>query len=162
MEKVFLRPFEAPRNATTPQELDDSGVSQKRSRRKRSLTPSRRSGRIAAHEAEAANQSSRAAKRRSQSQGRSFYKEPDTDEDLDVSESDEDDGIEQEAQLADDEDQAPELPIQGLCRTVNILFDNQKPREVQYGMEDFLTEDEDSEEEWNSDEEEDDDAILAF
>jgi hypothetical protein len=159
MQKVFLRPFEAPESAATLEAQIDSDGSEKRRRRKRSLTPSRRSGRIAAHEAEAVNHS-RAAKQRSSSQRRSFYKEPDTDEEeFDVSDP-ETENEEEEAQPAEEENKVPGLPVQGLCKSVNITFDNQKPREVQFGMEDFLTEDEESEEEWNSDVEEED--AIAF
>ncbi|KAI9155329.1 hypothetical protein HJFPF1_07911 [Paramyrothecium foliicola] len=157
MEKVFLRPIEPPSNVVAPQESDEPGSARKKSRRKRSLTPSRRSGRIAAHEAEAADQAPRASKHRSQSYGRSFYREPDTDEDFDESEPSETEQVEQGAQSTN---QDPELPVQGLCKIVNISFDNQKPREVQYGMEDFLTDNQESDEEWDHDEEEDDDAVV--
>ncbi|KAG5987405.1 hypothetical protein E4U54_005007 [Claviceps lovelessii] len=41
--------------------------------------------------------------------------------------------------------------IHGKCTTVNILFDNQKVRELQYSMEDFGSDESDSEEEWDGD-----------
>ncbi|KAG5926999.1 hypothetical protein E4U42_002716 [Claviceps africana] len=41
--------------------------------------------------------------------------------------------------------------VHGKCTTVNILFDNQKVRELQYSMEDFGSDESDSEEEWDGD-----------
>jgi hypothetical protein len=46
---------------------------------------------------------------------------------------------------------------------VNILFDNQKVREIQYGMEDFFDEDsESSGEEWNSNDEVEDESVFVW
>lgn len=56
----------------------------------------------------------------------------------------------------------PESFIHGLCDIVNIRFDNQKPREFQYGLEDFLDEDTHSSDdaEWTSDAEEDEETYA--
>lgn len=54
------------------------------------------------------------------------------------------------------------MPVHGLCKTVNIVFDNQKVRELQYGMEDFQTDDHlPDDDEWNGDYESDD-PVLQF
>lgn len=54
--------------------------------------------------------------------------------------------------------------IQGMCKFVNIWFDNQKVRELQYGMEDFRSEDDtEDEEDWEGDyDNEEDDPVLQF
>ncbi|KAG6207137.1 hypothetical protein E4U35_001208 [Claviceps purpurea] len=52
--------------------------------------------------------------------------------------------------------------IHGKCTTVSVLFDNQKIRELQYSMEDFGTDDSDSEEEWNGDYEDDGANFVVF
>jgi hypothetical protein len=174
MAKVFLRSYKPPTMLVkAPERPNENSIAPKKARRKRSFTPSRRSGRIAAHEAE----TSRASKIRPQSRGRSFYKEPDTDEDFgdddgdnyegDRKEEAEDDAAAaenmQETQHVDEGTYTPGLPVQGMCKTVSIVFDNQKTREFQYGMEDFLTDDDtESEEEWNSDLDDDDDDVIVF
>lgn len=94
------------------------------------------------------------------------YRDPDTDEDLDLEES------EESEQEAAQEDPSPlssppaspsprsedEVFVHGLCDVVNIRFDNQKPREFQWGVEDFLDNDtHDSDDaEWTADREVDD------
>lgn len=96
------------------------------------------------------------------------YRDPDTDEDLDLEESSSEDELQQE------EDPSPlssppasptpaaeeETFIHGLCNVVNIRFDNQKPREFQWGAEDFLDEQssESNDAEWTSDRDLDDDS----
>lgn len=95
------------------------------------------------------------------------YRDPDTDEDLDVEESEE-----SEEEAAQEDPSPPSSPpaspsqlsedeafVHGLCDVVNIRFDNQKPREFQWGAEDFLDDDtHDSDDaEWTSDREVDDD-----
>ena len=62
-----------------------------------------------------------------------------------------------------DNDDGIDVPfVQGLCEVVTIIIDNQKVRELQYGMEDFLRSGSDeSEDEWNGDLD-DDDTAIAF
>lgn len=95
------------------------------------------------------------------------YRDPDTDEDLDPEES------EESAEEAAQDDSSPlsspppspvavpedEIFVHGLCDVVNIRFDNQKPREFQWGVEDFLDDEtHDSDDaEWASDQDGDDD-----
>ena len=124
IEKIYLRPYQAPIENTTivreepsaqTTEMEDSEATP-RKRRRTKPSPSRRSGRLASQDA-----------RR---------------------ESDEADDI--------------EVPfVQGLCNIVNIVLDNGKPRELQFGMQDFLSEESESEEEWNADREDEDD-FIAF
>ncbi|KAH7311736.1 hypothetical protein B0I35DRAFT_438796 [Stachybotrys elegans] len=155
LERVFLRPLEMPRSGNASGELDQEDAAahpRKRRRTKLSLSPSRRSGRIAAHKTKSNS------KLRRRQENYSMYREPDTDEDITMSDS-EDEGHSQDH----DEDaatQEPDFHVQGLCTTVSILFDNQKPREIQYGMEDFRVEDEESEEEWDGDYEDDDSVVF--
>lgn len=105
------------------------------------------------------------------------YRDPDTDEDLGLDDSGSENKPKQ--QQEDGEGASPalsspaaspsslmgtELFLQGLCDVVNIRFDNQKPREFQWGAEDFLDEDvsESHDAEWTSDREleEDSDAMA--
>ncbi|KAG6030073.1 hypothetical protein E4U41_000207 [Claviceps citrina] len=153
------------------------------------ISPPRRSSRIASNEellasgaAGSPNQSRR--QQRQQQRLKPFYKEPDTDEDEFTSEEEEDDeGKEEHDDDDDDENDAhsrngqaisthdgappnskakPTPPfIHGKCTTVNILFDNQKVRELQYSMEDFASDDPDSEEEWDGDHD-DEDGFIVF
>jgi hypothetical protein len=184
MTKVFLRRWTPPKRHTTlrPQlleaapALDPSSPSDKRGRPKKPKIsepspPSRRSGRIAAH----ASDSDRGASKRPRNNGRPLYREPDTDEDEDGFTDDDDffgsgdPGPKTEKQpddevKSDDGTAATEATfIHGLCETVNILFDNQKVREIQYGMEDFFDEDsESSGEEWNSNDEVEDESVFVW
>lgn len=93
------------------------------------------------------------------------YRDPDTDEDLDLEESEV--GEEEESQDSSPPSTPSESPyppnepfIHGLCDVVNIRFDNQKPVEIQYSAEDFLDEGdyESEDEDWTSDRELDDDS----
>lgn len=95
------------------------------------------------------------------------YRDPDTDEDLDLEELEESDqeiAKEDPSPLSSPPDspcrsEEEEPFVQGLCDVVNVRFDNQKPREFQWGVEDFLDDDaHDSDDaEWTSDRELDDD-----
>lgn len=95
------------------------------------------------------------------------YRDPDTDEDLDLEESEESDqeGAQDDPSPLSSPPASPspsekdETFVHGLCDVVNIRFDNQKPREFQWGVEDFLDNDtHDSDDaEWTSDQEVDDD-----
>lgn len=144
----------------------------------------RRSTRIATHVATPAplpietNLDNRRKRKRTASSARDLrrpkraaisYKDPDTDEDLDLLETEESEGEEPqdpsppstppESPLSPDED----VPfVHGLCEVVNIRFDNQKPREFQLGMEDFLDEEEheSDDDEWTSDRDRDDDSDV--
>ncbi|CAN8103841.1 unnamed protein product [Discula destructiva] len=96
------------------------------------------------------------------------YRDPDTDEDLDLDESSSEDDVEREGDSpAMSSPASPLTPameaetfIHGLCDVVNIRFDNQKPREFQWGAEDFLDDDlsESGDAEWTSDRELDEDS----
>lgn len=89
---------------------------------------------------------------------RSVYKDLDTATDDDtVSDS-------SEAQVSVEGNSQMSQHIQGMCKVVNILFDNQKVRELQYGMEDFRSEDDtDDEEDWEGDcDYDEDDPVIQF
>jgi hypothetical protein len=97
------------------------------------------------------------------------YRDPDTDEDLDLLEPDESEEEEPEGpSLPSSPPESPASPdddvpfVHGLCDVVNIRFDNQKPREFQLGMEDFLDEQEheSDDDEWTSDRDRDDDSDV--
>jgi hypothetical protein len=103
--------------------------------------------------------------------GTPSYKEPDTDDDEFNSASEEGDGegghssgntrlTDHDALSANQDKSFPEF-MHGRCSTVNILFDNQKVRELQYSMEDFGSEESDSDEEWDGDFE-DDEHLVVF
>lgn len=98
------------------------------------------------------------------------YRDPDTDDDLDLEESSEDD--EEDAQQDPMHLSSPPASpspsalsedgafVHGLCEVVNIRFDNEKPREFRYAVEDFLdeqTQNSSDDAEWTSDREMDDD-----
>ncbi|KFA50479.1 hypothetical protein S40293_03020 [Stachybotrys chartarum IBT 40293] len=144
LEHVFLRPLELPKSSAISESGGTEEPARKRRRRARpSNSPSRRSGRIAASHSESDPRLRQSSKFRRKNAG-AMYREPDTDEDLeewDSSGSSEDPGGASGSESPEENEQASkqlDLPLQGLCSTVNILFDNQKPREVQYSMEDFL------------------------
>lgn len=97
------------------------------------------------------------------------YRDPDTDEDLDLLEPEESEQEEPEdPSLPSSPPESPASPdddvpfVHGLCDVVNIRFDNQKPREFQLGMEDFLDEQEheSDDDEWTSDHDRDDDSDV--
>ncbi|KAM4066936.1 hypothetical protein HRG_000946 [Hirsutella rhossiliensis] len=164
MEKVFLRPLACPESHATMRPLPAETEEPPRKRKRSSgppSPPSRRSGRLAAqadgHTAEVAKSLRRQRRQLS-------YRDPDTDED--------------EAELSQETDDAApddtaadgarssgghgDLVVQGFCKTVNLQFDNQKVRELQYGMEDFLDDgDTESEDEWQEDDD-DDESIVIF
>lgn len=147
-------------------------------------TPIRRSTRIATHVAApdpvpAENRVDNKRKRkRSASSARDLrkpkraaisYRDPDTDEDLDLLEPEESEEEEtEELSLPSSPPESPASPdedvpfVHGLCDVVNIRFDNQKPREFQLGMEDFLDEQEhdSDDDEWTSDRDGDDDSDV--
>lgn len=158
LDHVFLRSWEPPKSVTTlrPQENITMATPIKKRKRVEPSPPSRRSGRIAAHASDSDRHSSRGLRR----SGMPLYRDPDTDEDEDESsgsEHSEGDNVDQEKSKNAEQ----RLPVQGMCETVSIMFDNQKVRELQYGMEDFNDDDsESSGEEWVSDKEEDDPVFV--
>ncbi len=116
---------------------------------------SRRSGRIASLASGSSSRRSSAGTRLKKSgPGRISYRELDSDEDDDAA-----DGDAAAGGLDDNEDAGARPPseaaldfIQGLCDVVDIRFDNQKPMETQYGMDDFLNSDHaNSDDEWTGD-----------
>ncbi|KUI59929.1 hypothetical protein VP1G_07137 [Cytospora mali] len=95
------------------------------------------------------------------------YRDPDTDEDLELEGSEESE--EEKSQdpsppsTPPESSYSPDEPfIHGLCDIVNIRFDNQKPVEIQYSAEDFLDEEnhESEDDDWTSDREIDDDSDV--
>ncbi|KAJ4410935.1 hypothetical protein N0V82_009125 [Gnomoniopsis sp. IMI 355080] len=95
------------------------------------------------------------------------YRDPDTDEDLDLEASSSQGEHQQEDPSPLSSPPASPTPaaeddcfIHGLCDVVNIRFDNQKPREFQWGAEDFLDEQSSgsNDAEWTSDRDLDDDS----
>ncbi|PSR83121.1 hypothetical protein BD289DRAFT_370386 [Coniella lustricola] len=99
------------------------------------------------------------------------YRDPDTDEELgfgDDSDDNDHDELQQES-VSSPLSSCPVTPVSsddesafehGLCDVVNIRFDNQKPREFQWGAEDFLDDDmqESDDAEWTSERNVDDDS----
>lgn len=98
------------------------------------------------------------------------YRDPDTDEDLALEEAEEDDQDDaQEGPMhlsSPPTSPCPSSPsedesfVHGLCDVVNIRFDNEKPREFRYAVEDFLdeqTQNSSDDAEWTCDREVDDD-----
>lgn len=161
VERVFLRKVEPPLDDMAIQQMGTTQEPLRSHKRKR--TPSsksllRRSDRIEAHVHSSPRRSRRDNKSQCRQLGRPLYREPDTDEDeFDISES-----SESETSKAQQSSTADEPAVQGLCDTVSIVFDNQKVRELQYSMEDFLADDDESSgEEWDGDDDEND-ITIAF
>jgi hypothetical protein len=158
MEEVFLRRSDPPIDWTavdTPAGTEDDQATRKRKPSRRA-SPARRSGRLSTKGRGSRN----ASKRLRHKEGRLDYRDPDTDHD-DVSSIDEENDSTNSASGSSDEDDArSEQYIQGMCNTVSILFDNQKPMELQYGMEDFRDSETDSEEEWNGDDDDDETVFV--
>ncbi|OHE96159.1 hypothetical protein CORC01_08536 [Colletotrichum orchidophilum] len=160
-EKVFLRHSPDPRPHFTlrkPFPIESSPlVASKRKSKKPVTEPSRRSKRVVSH---ASGTSSRASSTsrglRGQQRKPKSYLEPDSDE------FDSDGDVDMEERAGDsNQDEADEAPegaavdafIQGMCNVVDIHIDNQKPREHQYSMDDFLNDERDFEvdDEWDGD-----------
>lgn len=167
MENVFLRPYVPPTCFTTlrpPSNREAPALKEKQSL-ELAVSPSRRSSRLASNsELSESHAGSPVRSTRQQHRNKPSYKEPDTDEDEFNSDEDEEeqepgekmnegqDGydIATRHQSPNANEAAPTF-IHGKCTTVNILFDNQKVRELQYSMEDFGSDESDSEEEWVGD-----------
>ncbi|EHK45559.1 hypothetical protein TRIATDRAFT_291876 [Trichoderma atroviride IMI 206040] len=162
LERVFLREDEDPHDAAAPKQTSDTHDLARPRKRKRSRSPRspvRRSNRIEAH----VRGSLRRPRRDNTSQrhglGRPLYREPDTDED----EFDDTELSDAETQQSSSSNPQPELAVQGLCHTVNIIIDNQKTREFPYSMDDFLSDGEGSSGvEWDGDDDDDHDFSIAF
>ncbi|KAM5348556.1 hypothetical protein ACJ41O_008380 [Fusarium nematophilum] len=181
LDRVFLRPFEPPKKHYTLRPAEENEVPhviEKMPRPKRlSDGPSRRSSRLAAQTSDSDSRHSNNSKGLRSQHGRPTYAEPETDENEFDSESEEGGDKEQQEEAnspasSQDENQTQgegsdlrvKTPvIQGRCTTVAIVFDNQKPTELQYGMEDFMDEDRaDSDDEWDGDREDDDDPVFVW
>ena len=164
LNKVFLRPFQPPRNQTSLRqpETDEPIEIRKKKRKTRDQEPSRRSGRLAAQFSDSDSRHSTSSRDLRNLRGRPQYRDPDTDEDMlssgpEAEEAEASRKKDNKPSTQDSDDEWIPPFIQGLCNTVSIVFDNQKPREMQYGMEDFLDDDRsESDEEWDGDREEDD------
>ncbi|KAL4732537.1 hypothetical protein ACLX1H_001553 [Fusarium chlamydosporum] len=178
LDRVFLRPFEPPQRNYSLSQTQDEEVPQdlgkKRKTKRVSDGPSRRSNRLAAHVSDSDSRHSTNSKGLRSSHGRPTYAEPETDEnEFDIDSEEEEGSVhsstssrreeEGEDEGSEAQDRKPAAPvIQGRCTTVSIVFDNQKPTELQYGMEDFMDDDRaESDEEWDGDHEEDD-AVFVW
>ncbi|KAL6886955.1 hypothetical protein GGI43DRAFT_417776 [Trichoderma evansii] len=162
VERVFLRADEDPHDAATSEQTSSTHDPVRPRKRKRSRSPRspvRRSNRIEAHVRDSPRRPRRDNTSQRQGHGRPLYRELDTDED----EFDDIELSDAETQQSSSSDSQPELAVQGLCHTVNIIIDNQKTREFPYSMEDFLTDNEGSSGvEWDGDDDDDHDFSIAF
>ncbi|KAH7149757.1 hypothetical protein B0J13DRAFT_274278 [Dactylonectria estremocensis] len=170
LDRIFLRHVELPRSHAALREplVDEEPglIPRPKTKGKRlSDPPSRRSTRLAVQASDSESRNSSNNGRRSF--GRPTYQELETDEDEFESSGDENENASAPGD-AEPINQiggviAPAMPtIQGLCTTVSIVFDNQKPTELQYGMEDFMDEDRtESDGEWDGDQD-DDEAAYAW
>ncbi|KAL8282133.1 hypothetical protein RB597_009712 [Gaeumannomyces tritici] len=124
--------------------------------------PSRRSGRISAQESGQSSRASSVARGlRRLHRGHVSYREPDSDEDMGEAPEEEQEG--EDAMMGGTDLGVPSPAsdislefVQGLCEVVDLRFDNQRPIEVQFHMDDFLDylegwEDRDADVDWNDD-----------
>ncbi|KAG6004845.1 hypothetical protein E4U21_000683 [Claviceps maximensis] len=172
MENVFLRPYVPPACFTTLRpsgENRQTPSSEEKQSRGFHVSSSRRNSGLASTEETSASpaESPIRSRRQQQQKNRPSYKEPDTDEDDfdleeehndfdDADDKNEDEGSNGQASSVREcsptnSETTCSTFIHGKCTTVNILFDNQKVRELQYSMEDFGSDESDSEEEWDGD-----------
>ncbi|KAK1986029.1 hypothetical protein LZ30DRAFT_328204 [Colletotrichum cereale] len=164
-EKVFLRQSPDPKPHSTlrkppPVETLSPLRVTKRRPKKSIAGPSRRSNRVLSH---ASGTSSRASSTsrglRGQRRKPQSYVEPDSDEfDSDgidgAAQDSNDDNADQNRQGATiDAPTSHGAFIQGMCTVIDINIDNQKPREHQYSMDDFLNDERDfeSDGDWDGD-----------
>ncbi|KAF9878544.1 hypothetical protein CkaCkLH20_04036 [Colletotrichum karsti] len=166
LDTVFLRQVDDPEQNFTLREKPDSAeaATTKRKRRKAPGEPTRRSNRVVSHGSGRSSRASSTSKGlRDQMRKPKTYREPDSDE-FDSEEEDdvnidqtaddsEDDTPHKDSKEADDASTSDGAFIQGLCTVVDINIDNQKLREHQYSMDDFLNVEGDfeSDDEWNGD-----------
>ncbi|KAL7787077.1 hypothetical protein V8C37DRAFT_390926 [Trichoderma ceciliae] len=165
VERVFLRTVEPPQEGMPLQQTSSTYESLKSRKRKRPLSskpPLRRSGRIEAHIRGSHRRPRGDNTSRDRQLRRPLYREPETDEDeFDITDSS--DSVSSEVPQSSSPHVQLEPATQGLCDTVSIVFDNQKVRELQYSMEDFLTDDDESSgEEWDGDDDDEYDFAVAF
>ncbi|KAB5583363.1 hypothetical protein GE09DRAFT_1167362 [Coniochaeta sp. 2T2.1] len=162
LKRVYLRKCVDPLPNAAPPATPKGALKKNHDAAKPDTPSPRRSGRIATHPS---GPSSRASSTGRETRGRSgwpSYAEPDTDEDLEVEESfddeDEDEKLDNAQHSKDAAEQQAETFVQGLCNVVDIRFDNQKPVEHQFRMEDFLDDESNdpTDEEWDGAHESDD------
>lgn len=161
LNKVFLRPFEPPRYQVSLRQLeaDEPTEVPTKKRKVRDQEPLRSSGRLAAQFSDSDSRHSTGSRDLRNRRDRPQYREPDTDEDMDFgSEAEEGSDVEDKPSPTQENTLEEAQPfIQGLCNVVSLVFDNQKPREMQYGMEDFRDDQAESDDDdWDGDKEEDD------
>lgn len=168
-EHIFLRhsPDPEPRfnllRRPLPVESSSSLTGTKRRPKKTHTEPSRRSNRIVPRTSSTSSLASSASKGlRGQQRKPQSYLEPDSDEfdsdgDFDMGVSAQgahEDGANENTQgSATDAPASDGTFVQGMCTVVDISIDNQKPREHQYSMDDFLNDERDfeSDGDWNGD-----------
>ncbi|KAF5019623.1 hypothetical protein F66182_8369 [Fusarium sp. NRRL 66182] len=172
LDKVFLRPFEPPQRQYSLRQTQEQSAPEvaevKKKPKRLSDGPSRRSSRLAAHVSDSDSRHSTNSKGLRSLHGRPTYAEPETDEDEFNTVSDAGGSAsshnenQAEGEVSETNAKKPTSPvIQGRCTTVSIVFDNQKPTELQYGMEDFMDDDRvESDEEWDGDDDDDDDDAV--
>ncbi|VUC24344.1 unnamed protein product [Clonostachys rosea] len=158
LEKVFLRPWHSPNDVQYTQASDTNTTVMKSGD---PVSPSRRSIRIASHGSDLSRGDTDMSGRLRENRKKPMYREPDTDED-EVESEDESPSNSDSDQECDERPHSGHIGfVQGLCNTVSILFDNQKVREIQYGMEDFNDDDDESSgEEWAGDRDVDDPVFV--
>lgn len=178
LDRVFLRPFESPQRNYSLRQTQDANLPQlleeKKKPKRLSDGPSRRSSRLAAHvsDSDSKHSTNSHSKGLRSSHGRPTYAEPETDDnEFNLDSEDEQDQIlsptssqsEDKTEGEGSTDKSVKPAIQGRCTTVSIVFDNQKPTELQYGMEDFMDNDlAESDDEWDGDHEDEDDAVFVW
>lgn len=168
MEKIFLRKSSEPpqdlktlRPAALEKDAETLLAESSKQNSPPPTPPSRRSTRIAENEDVFNEKRKQSLRHSSGSKKRQSYRDPDTDDDEHSEAESSDDNANSASSDAGSSDSSS-WPVHGLCKTVNIIFDNQKVRELQYGMEDFFQSDHDkSDDEWDGDYDSDD-PVLQF
>ncbi|KAK1969003.1 hypothetical protein LY78DRAFT_386467 [Colletotrichum sublineola] len=166
-EKIFLRQSPDPKPLSTlrkppPVETQSPLAIAKRRLKKSGAEPSRRSNRIVSHTSGTSSRASSTSRGlRDQRRRPQSYLEPDSDEfdsdsdvDMDAAgDSNEDDGDQNREGPTTDAPTSNGVFIQGMCNVIDINIDNQKPREHQYSMDDFLNDEKDfeSDDDWDGD-----------
>ena len=142
LNRVFKRPWTPPEPAYSLSYYDKYAKARKMgsTAEKPAPEPSRRSTRIPAA-ATAAGPSLTSSLGRIATSKRLSYREPDTDDEgIGSGDDSENEAMYKTASRRAQGDAGKEeerLPMHGMCDVVNVKFDNQKPVEVQYTMEDF-------------------------
>ncbi|ROT39351.1 hypothetical protein SODALDRAFT_275572 [Sodiomyces alkalinus F11] len=159
LEAIFLRPYEPPeehytlRAALAPPPAFGQ-VAKPKTKKAAATRPSRQSVRIATLQGDSPSRAGAAGKNL-RSLGRTLYEEPDSDEfDVEMAEEQDADGGGGGGESEADGSGTGEEPrrsffVQGLCNVVSLKLDNQKPREQQWQMADFVDSTDDaSDPEW--------------